>query len=176
MCPLQTQINLSISLVACVSSADSNQPVHQPSGMCPHCRLRSTWPSAWRHVCPLQTQINLSISLVACVSSADSDQPVHQPSGMCPHCRLRSTWPSAWRHVCPLQSQVKLVISLVACMSNADSNKPGHQPGGLCYRAHIMGAQWLIGRVLDSRPKGLGFEPHRGHCVVVLEQDTFILA
>ena len=38
------------------------------------------------------------------------------------------------------------------------------------------GAQWLRGRVLDSRPKGSGFEPHRRHCVVVLEQDTFILA
>ena len=38
------------------------------------------------------------------------------------------------------------------------------------------GAQWLSGRVLDSRPKGCGFEPHRRHCVVVLEQDTFILA
>ena len=32
------------------------------------------------------------------------------------------------------------------------------------------------GRVLDSRPKGRGFEPHWRHCVVVLEQDTFILA
>ena len=39
-----------------------------------------------------------------------------------------------------------------------------------------QGAQWLSGRVLDSRPKGSGFEPHRRHCVVVLEQDTFILA
>ena len=39
-----------------------------------------------------------------------------------------------------------------------------------------MGAQWLSGRVLDSRPKGSGFEPHQRHCVVVLEQDTFILA
>ena len=39
-----------------------------------------------------------------------------------------------------------------------------------------VGAQWLSGRVLDSRPKGRGFEPHRRHCVVVLEQDTFILA
>ena len=38
------------------------------------------------------------------------------------------------------------------------------------------GAQWLSGRVLDSRPRGRGFEPHRPHCVVVLEQDTFILA
>ena len=37
-------------------------------------------------------------------------------------------------------------------------------------------AQWLSGRVLDSRPKGRGFEPHRRHCVVVLEQDTFSLA
>ena len=40
----------------------------------------------------------------------------------------------------------------------------------------VKGVQWLSGRVLDSRPKGRGFEPHRRHCVVVLEQDTFILA
>ena len=38
------------------------------------------------------------------------------------------------------------------------------------------GAQWLSGRVLDSRPKGRGFEPHPRHCVVILGQDTFILA
>ena len=38
------------------------------------------------------------------------------------------------------------------------------------------GAQWLSGRVLYSRQKGRRFEPHRCHCVVVLEQDTFILA
>ena len=40
----------------------------------------------------------------------------------------------------------------------------------------IKGAQWLSGRVLDSRPRGCGFEPHRRHCDVVHEQDTFILA
>ena len=40
----------------------------------------------------------------------------------------------------------------------------------------VMGAQWLSGRVLDSRSKGCGFEPHQRHCVVVLEQDSFILA
>ena len=39
-----------------------------------------------------------------------------------------------------------------------------------------MAGQWLSDRVLDSRPRGHGFEPHRRHCVVVLEQDTFILA
>ena len=34
-----------------------------------------------------------------------------------------------------------------------------------------MGAQWLSGRVLDSRPKGRGFEPHRRHCVVSLSKN-----
>ena len=34
-----------------------------------------------------------------------------------------------------------------------------------------MGAQWLSGRVLDSRPKGCGFEPHRHHCVVSLSKN-----
>ena len=29
-----------------------------------------------------------------------------------------------------------------------------------------MEAQWLSGRVLDSRPRGREFEPHRRHCVV----------
>ena len=39
-----------------------------------------------------------------------------------------------------------------------------------------QGVQWLSGRVLDSRQRGQRFEPHQPHCVVVLEQDTFILA
>ena len=29
----------------------------------------------------------------------------------------------------------------------------------------------LSGRVLDSRPRGGGFKPHRRHCVVVLETE-----
>ena len=41
---------------------------------------------------------------------------------------------------------------------------------------YLLGAQLLSGRVLDSRRRGRRFEPHRRHCVVVLEQDTFILA
>ena len=40
----------------------------------------------------------------------------------------------------------------------------------------VVGVQWLSGRVLDSRPRGCGFKPHQRHCVVVLEQDIFILA
>ena len=43
-------------------------------------------------------------------------------------------------------------------------------------KTSAVGAQWLSGRVLDLRPRGRGFEPLRRHCVVVLEQDTFILA
>ena len=35
-----------------------------------------------------------------------------------------------------------------------------------------MGAQWLSGRVLDSRPKGRGFEPHKRHCVVSLSKNN----
>ena len=34
-----------------------------------------------------------------------------------------------------------------------------------------VGAQWLSGRVLDSRPRGRGFEPHRRHCVVSLSKN-----
>ena len=42
---------------------------------------------------------------------------------------------------------------------------------------NILNHQWeRSGSVLDSRPRGSGFEPHRLHCVVVLEQDTLILA
>ena len=38
----------------------------------------------------------------------------------------------------------------------------------------MFGAQWLSGRVLDSRPRGCGFEPHHCHyCVLV--QDIIIL-
>ena len=35
----------------------------------------------------------------------------------------------------------------------------------------ILGAQWLSGRALDSRPKGRWFEPHRRHCVVSLSKN-----
>ena len=37
----------------------------------------------------------------------------------------------------------------------------------------LTGVQWLSGRVLDSRPRGRGFQPHQRHCVVVLEQDIY---
>ena len=35
----------------------------------------------------------------------------------------------------------------------------------------MVGVQWLSGRVLDSRPRGRGFKPHRRHCVVSLSKN-----
>ena len=63
-------------------------------------------------------------------------------------------------------------------VNNKDSDQSVHSHS-LNYTIVIClleGAQWLSGRVLDLRPKGHKFEPHRRHCVVILEQDTFILA
>ena len=34
-----------------------------------------------------------------------------------------------------------------------------------------LGAQWLSGRVLDSRPKGNGLKPYQRHCVVSLSKN-----
>ena len=34
-----------------------------------------------------------------------------------------------------------------------------------------MDTQWYSGRVLDSRWRGSGFEPHRSHCVVSLSKN-----
>ena len=52
----------------------------------------------------------------------------------------------------------------------------GNPVPGFFLLDRIVGAQLFSGRVLDSRPKGRSFKPHRRHSVVVLEQDTFILA
>ena len=43
--------------------------------------------------------------------------------------------------------------------------------GKLLFSKASVGAQWLSGRVLDSRPKGRGFEPHRRHWVVSLSKN-----
>ena len=33
------------------------------------------------------------------------------------------------------------------------------------------GAQWLSGRMFDSRPRGRRFQPHQRHCVVSLSKN-----
>ena len=37
----------------------------------------------------------------------------------------------------------------------------------------MAGAQWVSGRVLDSRPRGRVFEPHQRHCVVSLSKNIY---
>ena len=74
--------------------------------------------------------------------------------------------------LCDLDHKVKVIIYIFCkCMSSLTF---GHSN----FKLHkcIGGAQWLSGRVLELRQKGRRFKPHRRHCVVVLEQDTFILA
>ena len=38
-------------------------------------------------------------------------------------------------------------------------------------KSKIIGAQWLSGRVLDSRSRGHGFEPHQRNCVLSLSKN-----
>ena len=49
------------------------------------------------------------------------------------------------------------ILHKLACMNLGNST-------------HIWGTQWLSGRVLDSRPRGCGFEPQQRHCIVSLNK------
>ena len=40
----------------------------------------------------------------------------------------------------------------------------------LYIKVSFLGVQWLSGRVLDSRPRDRGFEPHQRHCLVSLSK------
>ena len=46
-----------------------------------------------------------------------------------------------------------------------------HLPSFYPITCSMLGVQWLSDRVLDSRPKGRGFEPHRRHHVVTLSKN-----
>ena len=70
--------------------------------------------------------------------------------------------------------EYKVTISTVFVIANRVD--PDEMPDYVAFIWVFKGAQWLSGKVLDSGPRGRGFEPQRCHCVVVLEQDTFILA
>ena len=57
------------------------------------------------------------------------------------------------------------IFSILICDRSCDQFFMAFLPlqkAGLprCYIEN-MGAQWLSGKVLDSRPRGCGFEPHR---------------
>ena len=53
---------------------------------------------------------------------------------------------------------------LITCVNSLD---PGTVQTLSCPQS---GAQWLSGRVLDPRPRGCMFEPHRRHCVMPLSK------
>ena len=71
---------------------------------------------------------------------------------------------------------VGLQSVLVAFPENTPCRTTEKRKIPLFFKFTPLGAQWLSGRVLDSRPGGRRFEPLQRHCVVVLEQGTFILA
>ena len=48
---------------------------------------------------------------------------------------------------------------------------PQRSEAGEARTRYPLGAQWLIGRVLDLRPRVRGFQPHRHHCVVSLSKN-----
>ena len=44
-----------------------------------------------------------------------------------------------------------------------------------CTLIFEKGAQWLSGRVLDSRLKGRWFQPHQRHCIVSLSKNLVLV-
>ena len=60
---------------------------------------------------------------------------------------------------------IKLICTYAICYHGI--NISGGSRGG---SGGLEGAQWLSGRVLDSRPKGRGFELHHHHCLVSLSK------
>ena len=51
-----------------------------------------------------------------------------------------------------------------------DPDQKPADPDLHCFMNLGQGAQWLSGRVLDSKPRGGGFEPHWRQCVVSLSK------
>ena len=58
---------------------------------------------------------------------------------------------------------------LISKKHNCKANAPVSEHSRV-FSLGRWGAQWLSGRVLDSRPKCRRFEPHRRHCVVSLSK------
>ena len=58
-----------------------------------------------------------------------------------------------------------------ACHNIANGIQPGSDSKKTDKHTADCSAQLLSGRVLDSRPKGRGSEPHRFHCVVSLSKN-----
>ena len=66
----------------------------------------------------------------------------------------------------------KTVAFVILCVLKSSTKIPDLKSyiKSTCHKVHV-GAQWLCGRVLDSSPRGRGFEPHRRHYVVSLSKN-----
>ena len=67
-----------------------------------------------------------------------------------------------------------LCLKFLVAGSSCDFVLEGKQLSHMKYQDlyhPYSGAQWLSGRVLDSRPMGSGSEPHRHHYVVSLSKN-----
>ena len=81
---------------------------------------------------------------------------------------------------CALQRHVRQTMQHVVLLTQVDMHLGQSEYAFIDYiinnvmTTHFItssiGAQWLSGRVLDLRPRGRGFEPHR-RCCCVLEQE-----
>ena len=74
---------------------------------------------------------------------------------------------------------ITMILRLLNVQLADDKNCPLMNEGcsnQMLLRISRNGDRERSGRVLDSRPRGRGLEPHWRHCLVVLEQYIFILA
>ena len=89
----------------------------------------------------------------------------------------RSQWPRSMRREDVRSSQAKILKTVHDHIAILPEDSIESPYGNILERSHLaQHLRELSGRVHDSRPKGRGFKPQRRHCVLVLEQDTFILA
>ena len=67
---------------------------------------------------------------------------------------------------CTSQLRTAAYIPNLCCIWTGICYNHGVKYDNFFFFFFFLGAQWLSGRVLDSRPKGRGFEPHWRHCGV----------
>ena len=101
---------------------------------------------------------------VVCATSKGSDQPAHM------RCLIRAT--ASHLNILWLSKHQLEFLSLIGgcpCWSTLVKMYSAGHSGFIILAAswRLMGAQWLSGRVLDSRPRNHGFELHRRHCIYI---------
>ena len=97
-------------------------------------------------------------------NSVDPDEMKHSAAfHLCLHCLQKYLVYGVSRYNIGLKYSV---CSSIENWKSADEKK-NMQNYPAC---RIKGAQWLSGRVLDSRTRGRGFEPQRRRCVVSLSK------